>query len=378
MHLSPATASPFAAVPFVAPAPVGSATAASCRVLVVDDEETIRLALAKFLRLRGYDVRTASSGAEALHELAAARAADRPMAAMLCDVRMPGFSGVELVPRALEVEGDLAILMLTAVNDAATATEALTRGAVDYLMKPVELGDLQLAVQRGLERRAREVERRAMEQRIRAEVALRTEELEREQAALRCLTVSIVETLVTAQEAKDVHLRGHSQRVSDLGVAVAEELGLDARTIDDIRLAGRLHDVGKIGVREEVLNKPGRLTADEFEHVKAHVRIGVDILAPLRDIIGTALQYVHDHHEQVGGGGYPRGLAGEAISIGGRILCACDVFDALTSTRPYREPLSPEAALDFLGSQAGQMVDPAVYAALRAVVCRERIVTEAA
>ncbi|HEX5580374.1 MAG TPA: HD domain-containing phosphohydrolase, partial [Gemmatimonadaceae bacterium] len=293
-------------------------------------------------------------------------------AAMMCDVRMPGMTGTELVPRAIEIDRNLAVMMLTAVNDAPTATGALSSGAMDYLMKPVELADLQQALQRILARRAREMEQREVDRRIREEVALRTAELEREKAALRTLTVGIVETLINAQEAKDVHLRGHSQRVADLGAAVAQELGLAPAMVEDIRLAGRLHDVGKIGVREEVLNKPGRLTPEEFEHIKGHVQIGVEILAPLRHIIGTALQYVHDHHEQVGGGGYPRGLSGEEISLGGRILCACDVFDALTSTRSYREPLTPDAALELIGSQAGALVDENVFAALRVVVARQR------
>lgn len=362
-----------ATAPAASPGPgIPPASTAPRRVLVVDDEETIRRALGRFLRTRGYDVELAANGDEALERLHAAAGMGLGFAAMLCDVRMPGLNGVELVPRALAVDGDLAIMMLTAVNDAPTATEALGGGAMDYLMKPVELMDLQRALERVLERRAGEMERRAFDRRLREEVALRTAELEREKAALKTLTVGIVETLINAQEAKDVHLRGHSQRVADLGAAVAQELGLDAALVEDIRLAGRLHDVGKIGVREEVLNKPGRLTPDEFEHVKDHVVIGVEILAPLRHIIGTALQYVHDHHEQVGGGGYPRGLSGTSISLGGRILCACDVFDALTSTRPYREPLSADAALELMARQTGTLVDREVFAALLAVVERQR------
>lgn len=336
------------------------------RALLVDDEETIRLALGRFLRARGYVVDTASSATDALAMLRAGS-----YAVILCDVRMPGMSGVELVPRALELDEDVAIMMLTAVNDAPTATEALSAGAMDYLMKPIELGDLEQALERVLRRRVQGMERRAMDRRIREEVAARTAELEREKAALRALTVSIVETLINAQEAKDVYLRGHSQRVADLGAAVAEEMGLPPGMVEDIRLAGRLHDVGKIGVREEVLNKPGRLSPDEYEHVKDHVRVGMEILAPLRHIIGAGLQYVQDHHEHWNGHGYPRGLAGEEISLGGRVLCACDAFDALTSLRPYREPLSPHATLEFLATEQGHLVDPAVLAALRAVVERQ-------
>ena len=337
------------------------------RVLVIDDEQTIRLALAKFLRTRGFEVRTAGSATEGLAALAGERAE-----VVLCDVRMPGMGGLEFVPNALELDPDLAVMMLTAVNDAPTATTALSRGAMDYLVKSVELAELQGAVDRVLRRRGQAMERKAMDRRIREEVTARTVELEREKAALKSLSVSIVETLINAQEAKDVHLRGHSQRVADLGASVAHELELDEDVVEDIRLAGRLHDVGKIGVREEVLNKPGRLTPDEFAHVKEHVRIGVEILAPLRAIIGPALQYVHDHHEQWAGGGYPRGLAGEDISLGGRILCACDAFDALTSKRAYREPMSQAGALEFLTQESGKLADARVVAALHAVIERQQ------
>lgn len=339
---------------------------APIRVLVVDDEETIRLALARFLRARGYEVQTAANAAEAL-----VRLRREPFAAMLCDVRMPGMSGVELVPHALAVRPQLAITILTAVNDAPTATEALSSGAYDYLMKPIELRDLQRALERALDRRAAAIEKERVDRMIRAEVAERTMELEHEKAALRELSVSTVETLVNAQEAKDIYLRGHSQRVADLSAAIARELGLDEEQVSLVHLAGRLHDVGKIGIREEVLNKPARLTDEEFTHVKEHVRIGVDILKPLAPIIGEALDYVRDHHERWDGRGYPRGLSAEQICLGGRILAAADSFDALTSKRAYREPLTAVATLEFLRTQVGTHLDPRVFAALERVQGRE-------
>lgn len=351
------------------PTPVGPPPAERANratVLVVDDEDTIRRALTRFLRGRGYEVLSASGSEEALALLRQA-----PVTAMLCDVRMPGMSGMELVPASLALDGDLAIMMLSAVGDAHTATSALTAGAMDYLTKPIELPALGDALERLLARRTRAIELRAVEHHVREEVALRTAELQRERDLLRRLTVDIVETLINAQEAKDVYLRGHSRRVAELGAAVAEELALEPELVEDIRMAGRLHDVGKLGVREEVLNKPGRLDPTEYEHVKDHVRMGVEILAPLRHIIGPAMQYVQDHHEHYDGTGYPRGLSGEDISLGGRILCACDAFDALTSLRPYRQPLAPGATLELLGTQEGRLVDPTVVAALRRVVRRQ-------
>jgi putative nucleotidyltransferase with HDIG domain len=245
---------------------------------------------------------------------------------------------------------------------------------MNYLVKPVALAELEQTVAQALRRRDLDVERRRFEQLIREEVAVATAEVEREKEALRSLTVSVAETLINAREVKDVYLRGHSQRVASLAAEVAEELGLDPDTVEAVRLAGRLHDVGKIGIREAVLNKPGRLTPEEFEHVKDHVRIGMEILAPLRHL-GVVLTFVQDHHEHWNGAGYPRGLCGEQISIGGRILAAADAFDAITSHRAYREPKSPHETVEYLATQRGTLVDPTVCAALTAVVRRGQSVS---
>jgi len=301
--------------------------------MVVDDEESIRLAIGRFLRSLGYEVVTADSGSAAIELLGSQR-----FTLMVCDVRMPGMSGIEVVTQASAIDVDMAILMLTAVNDAPTATEALSQGAMGYLMKPIELQDLEAAVVSG-------IKRRGVERMIREEVALRTEELERERSTLRGLTVSVAATLINALESKDVYLRGNSQRVADVAAAIADQLGLDPDMVEAVRIAGRLHDIGRIGISESVLNKPGALTAEEFDHVKDHVRIGVEILAPLRHL-GHVLAFVQDHHEHWDGSGYPRGLSGDQISIGGRILAAADAYAALTSRRAYRAPVSDAEAID--------------------------------
>ena len=334
------------------------------RILIVDDEETIRLALRKFLRSRGYEVEIAGSGDQALQVLG-----KDSFALMLCDVRMPGMTGVQIVPLAREIDRDLAIIMLTAVNDAATATEVLASGATDYLMKPVELADLQQAVDHALQKRLELIEMRRFDMLIREEVALRTAELEQEKESLRLMSVSIAETLINAMEAKDVYLRGHSQRVAELAGQIAVELELGETVCEDLKVAGRLHDVGKIGIREAILNKPDRLTSEEFEHVKQHVQIGLAILAPLFHL-KTPLNYVEHHHERWDGAGYPRGLSAESIPLGARILCAADTFDALTSKRAYREPMTPMAALQHLKVDIGKQFDPRVYDALVRVITR--------
>jgi putative nucleotidyltransferase with HDIG domain len=334
--------------------------------MVVDDEESIRLAIGKFLRSLDYEVVTVDSGSAAIDLLDGQR-----FTLMVCDVRMPGMSGVDVVARASAIDVDMAILMLTAVNDAPTATEALANGAMGYLMKPIELEDLRGAIVSALRKRDSAIKRRAVERRIREEVALRTEELERERATLRGLTVSIAETLINALESKDVYQRGHSQRVADVAAAVADQLGLDAEMVESVRIAGRLHDIGRIGIRESVLNKPGPLTAEEFDHVKDHVRIGLEILAPLRHL-GHVLAFVQDHHEHWDGNGYPRGLSGDQISIGGRILVAADAYAALTSRRAYREAVSDAEAIALLRAKVGSLFDTRIYDALKSVIERNQ------
>jgi putative nucleotidyltransferase with HDIG domain len=347
----------------------GAVTRSVLRILVVDDDEASRRALDQLLRKAGYDVHVRESGPAALSLLELEQ-----FAVMLCDDEMPGISGLQLVQRALRLDPDLAVLLLGGVNEARAATSALSHGALEYLVKPVAVPDLEAAIARAAHRRQLEIGRRSFERQIREEVMLRTMELEKEKAALRALTIGIAETLINAMEAKDVYLRGHSQRVAEQAASVAEELALDPDVVEDIRLAGRLHDIGKIGIREAILNKPDALTAEEYAHVKEHVRIGMDILEPLRHI-PRALEYIHDHHEHFDGSGYPRGKRGIEISIGGRILAACDAFDAMTSRRAYREALDEKHVIDDLRSHVGRLLDPAVFAALEKVVVRRRTLT---
>jgi putative two-component system response regulator len=344
-------------------------TSEAPRVLVIDDEESLRVALSRFLRSRGYEVTAVSSAFDALAAL------DRDHCDLaLCDVRMPGMTGMELLPVALEKDPELAIVMLTAVNDAPTATEAIARGASDYLVKPIELADLQAAVERALHRRGLLKEQRRVEALIRQEVASRTAQLEEEKGALRALTVGIVQTLINAMEAKDVFLRGRSERIAELAASIATEMQLDVDTVEEMRLAGRLLDIGLIGIKESVLHKPEALSPEEVAHVREHVSIGMQILAPLQHL-GTVLEFIHDHHEYYDGGGYPRGRSGQQISLGGRILAAADAFDALTSRRAYREPRNPGEAVGILEQAAGSQLDPVIFRALRNCVLRRRSLT---
>src|SRR5213595_1721641 len=336
------------------------------QVLVVDDEEPIRNALKKFLAQQQFEVYAAGSGEEALQQLRRHR-----VSLMLCDIRMPGTSGVDLVPQALEIEPELAILMLTAVNDATSAALCMQRGAMDYLTKPIELADLGRAVQRALKRREMLLENRHLNQWLKEEVTTRTAELHRERDKLERISVATLEALVNALEAKDPYMRGHSARVADLAATLAHQLGLSDEELERVRVAGRLHDIGKIGTRESVLNKQGALTPEEFEHVKQHVLIGSQILAPL-PYLENMIAMVRSHHERWDGTGYPDGMRGEEIPLGGRIIGAAEVFDALSTSRAYQEKMTPEKAVQRAADLAGTVLDPQVYEALASVVARRR------
>ena len=336
-------------------------------LLVVDDEEPIRNALKRYLTKQEFEVFTAASGEEALTVLRE----HEDVAVMLCDIRMAGMSGVDIVPQALEVSPDLAILMLTAVNDATTAALCMQRGALDYLTKPVELLELGRTIQRALKRREMLIGRRQLDQHIKEEVERRTEVFQQERARLERVSVATLEVLINALEAKDPYLRGHSARVADLAATIASQMGLPDDEIEQVRLAGRLHDIGKIGTREDIMNKHGPLTPEEYEHIKQHVVIGSQILAPLEHL-GPVIDVVRSHHERWDGSGYPDGRHGEDIPLGGRIIGAAEVWDALSTSRPYQEKLTQEQALRRMAELVGTVLDPAVYEALEGAVKRRR------
>lgn len=335
-------------------------------ILIVDDEESIQSALSKFLTTKGFDVHTASSGEEALTVLQRMK-----IAGLVVDIRMPGLSGIDLVPKVLEIEPNAAILMLTAVNDATTASLCMQRGAMEYLTKPIDLEELHKAVVRALKRRDALLETDELNQWLKEEVAIRTAELRRERSNLQRISVATLEVLVNALEAKDPYSRGHSARVADLSAMVAAEMGLSDEDVEAVRTAGRLHDIGKIGIREEVLIKQGPLTDDEYEHVKQHVVVGSQILAPLTHL-AEVIGYVRSHHERWDGHGYPDGLKGEEIPIGARILAAVEIYDALTTSRPYQEKMSSEFAIERMRDLTGTGIAQNVYDALESVVSRRQ------
>jgi len=333
-------------------------------ILVVDDEEAIRNAVRKFLVQQGYEVLLAATGEDAVELLRRHK-----VTGMLLDVNLPGTNGIDLVPQIVDLEPHVALLMLTAVNDATSAALCMQRGAMDYLTKPIDLAHLARAIQRALgERRAR-LESQHLNQWLKEEVAVRTAEVQFERKNLERISVATLEALVNALEAKDPYLRGHSARVADMSAMVAAEMQRSDEEVELVRTGGRLHDIGKIGIREEVLAKQGPLTDSEYEHVKQHVVVGSQILSPLVHL-NQVIAFVRSHHERWDGKGYPDRLVGEAIPLGARIIGAVEIYDALTTSRPYQEKMEPHVAVERMRDLVDTVLDPAVYTALAEVVGR--------
>jgi response regulator RpfG family c-di-GMP phosphodiesterase len=269
-------------------------------------------------------VETVNTGEAALDALVPGR-----HSLFLCDVRMPGLGGLAAIAAAHERDPELAIVVLTAAGDAATARAAFLNGAADYLTKPVGLDELRAA----LDGRCRRAPAPPARRRPSPPCLSAARRAAARAAALRAVSVQVADALVTAMEAKDEFVRGRSARVADLAAAIAAEIGLDEDTIDDVRLAGRLHDVGYIGVREAVLRKPDALTPVEYAEVQRHVEIGLEILAPLRHL-GGMLQAVADHHERWDGAGYRAGSPARRS----RSAAASSPAPTRTTRSPRRAP----------------------------------------
>jgi cyclic di-GMP phosphodiesterase len=340
----------------------GSTRSAQGLILVVDDDERVRVAIARFLQARGFAVETVASGQQALELVSPGR-----FAIVICDVRMPLMSGLELLPRLLRRDPDIGVLMLSGMNDPTTAGESLALGAMEYLPKPIELEQVQMAVERALHRRSLALEQRPNRKAQPHGAGDANESATVPEPGSLGLAARPLMLLIDMFEARDPFFAGMSVRVARTSRAVCRQLGLSTGLQHEIELAGRLHDVGRLVVDQAVLSKPGPLSPEEFAQVKQHVAFGVEILGPL---LGSthAIDAVRDHHEHWDGGGYPRGIASDRISLGGRILCIADAFVALTSRRPYREALSPPDAFDILSARSGSLLDPGIVHALRLLV----------
>jgi response regulator RpfG family c-di-GMP phosphodiesterase len=322
----------------------------SWTILVVDDEDVIRRLLCQKLKSEGYKCIEAGNSRQAMekmHEQTADMA--------ILDIMMPGGSGVELLPDIKKHFPDTIVIMATAVGDADTAIKCVRLGAYDYFTKPYNLDEVAFSVARALNTRRLELEVLDYQQHLEDKVKIQA-------GKIRDAFMNAVMALALALDAKDEYTSGHSGRVAEISVAVAGEMGLSKRAIENIRIAGQIHDIGKIGVKEEILNKPDRLTSQEFEHIKMHSAIGERILKPIVDE-QEILDIVRMHHEKFDGSGYPDGLSGKQIPVGAAIMALADAYDAMTSDRPYRKSLGHAAAVDEIRKGSGIQFEPDVVEA---------------
>jgi putative nucleotidyltransferase with HDIG domain len=336
-------------------------------ILVVDDEEGVRRVIDRYLTREGHDVVLAASGEEALNILA-----QRTVACMLLDINMPEQRGTDILPAILDAHPTLSVIMVTGLADGPTAAWCMRAGVVDYLTKPLDLEQLGAAVQRALQAREEAIARLDLEYWLKETVAERTREIHEERRKLELLAASALESLAMALEAKDPYMAGHSVRIAQLAASIAAEMGRTDDEVEQARHAGRLHDIGMIGVPSRVLATQGPLSDEEFAQVKDHVVRGAEFLAPYPHLSEIA-SFVRSHHERWDGQGYPDGLAGDQIPWGARVLAAAEVYDALTTARPHHlETVTPEEATEHMGAMAGIIIDPDVHAALARVVARRK------
>ncbi len=329
-------------------------------ILVVDDEPAIRDMVAVFLKRLGFRVDVAENGETALDKLRA-----KKYFLMISDVGMPGLSGMDLLSSAKDLvqHGDPAptdVIIVTGKPAESVAVEALRRGAYDYFRKPFSFDQMTFTVRRLLERRR--LKRQAHEVHTLA-VRLDAEKEHAQQA---------IAALVEAVYAKDRYTRGHMERVGRIAAKLGRHMGASDAEVEMLYRSGTLHDIGKIGTPDQVLNKPGSLTETEWEGIRLHPVVGANILAPISALANTC-EPVRCHHERWDSSGYPARMGERDIPSSARVLAVADVIDALHSDRAYRAGLPRETVRGIVRAGSGKLFDPAVVAAFEDLHAKDEI-----
>jgi putative two-component system response regulator len=315
----------------------------AAKILIADDNQAMREAIIRFVEAEGYTALAARNGREAL-----ALALEKLPDLVLLDVTMPDIDGFE-VCRRLKNDPRTALIpitMLTVLDSPDHRRYGIEAGADDFLTKPFD--------------------ERLLRARIQSQLRTKrlTDQLER--------TESVIVALALAVEAKDMYTEGHLWRLAHYGEQLAIAAGLSAEASRAVWQGGLLHDIGKIGVADGILQKPAPLTPEEYAQVKQHPEYGARIIAPLRFARDVA-PIVRGHHEHWDGSGYPYGLRGEEIPVGARIIAIVDAYDAMTTDRPYRRALTPERAVQRLRARSGIQWDPELTALFISLIEHKRL-----
>ncbi|HEY7654778.1 MAG TPA: HD domain-containing phosphohydrolase [Methylomirabilota bacterium] len=331
------------------------------RVLIVDDERDIRTTLNAVFGSAGYECRMAGDGREAARLFEADRA---PLT--ITDLKMPVMDGLQLLQHVKARDADAAVIMLTGAADVRTAVESLKQGPSDFILKPVNLDQILLAAGRALERRQLLMERREHQALLEYRVTEATRDLAAALGELRQTYQATLEALGSALATREVGTELHSRRVHAYSIALARAHGLPETELDALGRGVLLHDIGKIGISDAILLKPGPLTPEEWTIMRSHPSVGRQLLERI-PFLRDAIPVVYHHHERWDGTGYPLGLAGPAIPMGARIFAVADAFDAMTYDRPYSMAITMEAARVRIREAAGTHFDPDVVATFLAV-----------
>ncbi|MFW5908478.1 MAG: HD domain-containing phosphohydrolase [Desulfosalsimonas sp.] len=327
-------------------------------VLVVDDEAPITEMIYQALSRGGYKCYTAQSAEQAMDIIE-----NDPVDVVITDIRMPGMSGVELLEK-VKAGYDIDVMVMTGFTENYNYESIVTAGASDFIQKPISFKELMIRLKRVLRMRYLLIEREQINSQLEESIndlekALR--DLGKAHEELDYAYLDTINRLVSAAEYKDEETGDHIVRMSRYCTLIAEKIGLSEEMIKLIRYASPMHDIGKIGIPDNILLKPGRLTKEEFETIKTHTTIGASILSDSKaDVLKVAHEIALNHHEKWNGKGYPKGLKKEQTPVSGRIVGIADTFDALTSKRPYKDPYPLKAAVEIIRSERGISFDPKV------------------
>ena len=330
------------------------------RLLIVDDDPAIREILLEFLGHR-YECDAAGSAEEALALLGAQR-----FQLVVSDIAMPRMSGLEMIPHVRALAPDTLVVMVSGSQAVESAVEAMRAGAFDYIVKPFDLGHVEVALSRALEHQRLLEAKRRYETYLERMIERRTSELDGALRSLEDAYRSTLKALIKALEARDSETSGHSERVVSFSLRLGRELGLGGEQSRSLEFGSLLHDIGKIGVPDAILRKPAALTQEEWVRMREHPLHGQRILRGIEFLEGAS-RVVAQHHERWDGTGYPVGLKGEEIDLNARIFAVADAFDAITSDRVYRAGRPYEVAAAELEEWAGRQFDPRVVEAFRRV-----------
>jgi len=324
------------------------------RILIVDDEKMIYSIIARRLAQEGYPCVMANNGREALGLFYKDN-----FSLIISDIRMPEMDGLELLRNVKAVRPNMMFIIMTAHPEINMAVEAIRLGATDFILKPIDLELMVFSVNKALEIKKMEEEIEAHHKNLEKLVEERTGKLNETVLILKKTHLDSVKVLAGAIDAKDPYTRGHSDRVRRMSMRIGMKMGISEERLENLVFGALLHDIGKIGIRDEILQKKSSLTPEEYHTIQQHPLIGVKIVEGI-DFFRDKIPLIRNHHEHYDGSGYPDGLIGEVIPLEARIIAVADSFDAMTSLRPHRRAMPVDEVVEEMENGNGKQFDPRV------------------